>query len=62
MIRKDFPDLVYKTQREKFEAIANDVMELHKRGQPVLVGTVSIEKIRTALGDAQEIAACPTTS
>ncbi len=44
MIRKDFPDLVYKTQREKFEAIANDVKELHKRGQPVLVGTVSIEK------------------
>jgi preprotein translocase subunit SecA len=44
MIRKDFPDLVYKTQREKFEAIAHDVMELHKRGQPVLVGTVSIEK------------------
>ncbi len=44
MIRKDFPDLVYKTQREKFEAIAADVKELHKRGQPVLVGTVSIEK------------------
>ena len=44
MIRKDFPDLVYKSLREKFEAIANDVMELHKRGQPVLVGTVSIEK------------------
>ncbi len=44
MIRKDFPDLVYKTQREKFEAIAADVKELHQRGQPVLVGTVSIEK------------------
>ena len=44
MVRKDFPDLVYKTQREKFEAIAADVKELHKRGQPVLVGTVSIEK------------------
>ncbi|MFP5259990.1 MAG: SEC-C metal-binding domain-containing protein, partial [Acidobacteriota bacterium] len=44
MIRKDFPDLVYKTQREKFEAIAADVKELHKLGQPVLVGTVSIEK------------------
>jgi preprotein translocase subunit SecA len=44
MIRKDFPDLVYKTQREKFEAIAADVIDLHKRGQPVLVGTVSIEK------------------
>ncbi|KHK01124.1 preprotein translocase subunit SecA [Desulfovibrio sp. TomC] len=44
MVRKDFPDLVYKTQREKFEAIAADVKELHKLGQPVLVGTVSIEK------------------
>jgi len=44
MVRKDLPDLVYKTQREKFEAIAADVQELHKRGQPVLVGTVSIEK------------------
>ena len=44
MVRKDFPDLVYKTQREKFEAIAADVKELHGRGQPVLVGTVSIEK------------------
>jgi len=44
MVRKDFPDLVYKTQREKFEAIAADVKDLHKRGQPVLVGTVSIEK------------------
>jgi len=44
MIRKDLPDLVYKTQREKFEAIAHDVGELHKKGQPVLVGTVSIEK------------------
>ncbi|MHC1791689.1 preprotein translocase subunit SecA [Solidesulfovibrio sp.] len=44
MVRKDFADLVYKTQREKFEAIAADVKELHQRGQPVLVGTVSIEK------------------
>jgi len=44
MIRKDLPDLVYKTQREKFEAIAHDVKELHAKGQPVLVGTVSIEK------------------
>ena len=44
MVRKDFPDLVYKSQREKFEAIAADVKELHKLGQPVLVGTVSIEK------------------
>ncbi|MFZ5812953.1 MAG: preprotein translocase subunit SecA [Thermodesulfobacteriota bacterium] len=44
MIRKDFPDLIYKSQQDKFKAIAADVKELHKKGQPVLVGTVSIEK------------------
>ncbi len=54
MIRKDFPDLVYKTQREKFEAIAKDVKELHKRGQPVLVGTVSIEKSELLSGMLQK--------
>ena len=50
MIRKDFPDVIYKTQREKFEAIAGDVQELHKKGQPVLVGTVSIEKSELLAG------------
>jgi preprotein translocase subunit SecA len=54
MIRKDFPDLVYKTQREKFEAIAADVKELHKKGQPVLVGTVSIEKSELLSGLLQK--------
>ncbi|MGD9610260.1 MAG: preprotein translocase subunit SecA [Desulfovibrionaceae bacterium] len=44
MVRKDFPDLVYKTHKEKFAAITADVKELHQKGQPVLVGTVSIEK------------------
>ncbi|QLA17394.1 preprotein translocase subunit SecA [Desulfolutivibrio sulfoxidireducens] len=44
MVRKDFPDLIYKTMDDKFKAIAADVKELHKKGQPVLVGTVSIEK------------------
>jgi len=44
MVRKDFPDLIYKNQNDKFKAIAADVKELHKKGQPVLVGTVSIEK------------------
>jgi len=44
MMRKDFPDLVFKTQREKFEAICKDIGELNRKGQPVLVGTVSIEK------------------
>jgi preprotein translocase subunit SecA len=44
MIRKDMPDLVYRTEREKFEAIVAEVKELNKKGQPALVGTISIEK------------------
>ena len=44
MIRLDFPDSIYKTQQEKYNAIADDIAELHASGQPVLVGTVSIEK------------------
>ncbi|MBV5266970.1 MAG: preprotein translocase subunit SecA, partial [Burkholderiaceae bacterium] len=43
MIRHDFPDMIYKTKKEKFEAVMNDIAELHKRGQPVLVGTISID-------------------
>ena len=42
-IRKDELDLVYKTNREKFEAVITDIRECHERGQPVLVGTTSIE-------------------
>ncbi len=44
MIRKDFPDMVYRTEREKFSAIVEEVADLHQKGQPVLVGTISIEK------------------
>ena len=43
MIRLDFPDLIYKTRREKFNAAIEEIKELHKKGQPVLVGTVSID-------------------
>jgi preprotein translocase subunit SecA len=42
-IRKDELDLVYKTNREKFEAVIHDIRDCHERGQPVLVGTTSIE-------------------
>ncbi|HEX6708143.1 MAG TPA: preprotein translocase subunit SecA [Albitalea sp.] len=42
-IRKDELDLVYKTAREKFEAVTDDIRDCHERGQPVLVGTTSIE-------------------
>ena len=44
MIRKDQPDLVYRTEEAKYEAVADDLVERHKKGQPVLVGTVSVEK------------------
>ncbi len=44
MQRMDQSDLVFKTEDAKFEAVANDIMERHRKGQPVLVGTVSVEK------------------
>ncbi len=44
MIRKDHPDAVYKNQRGKFMAAVTKVKELHAKGQPVLIGTISIEK------------------
>ena len=44
MIRKDQPDVVYKTERGKFNAVIEDIIKHHEKGQPVLVGTISIEK------------------
>ena len=44
MIRVDLPDQVYRTQKEKYDAVVLDIIERHQVGQPVLVGTVSIEK------------------
>jgi preprotein translocase subunit SecA len=44
MVRIDFPDIVYRTEREKFNAVVEEIKELHAKGQPVLVGTISIEK------------------
>jgi preprotein translocase subunit SecA len=43
MVRKDLPDLIYLTGEEKFEAILEDIKDCVERGQPVLVGTISIE-------------------
>ncbi len=43
MIRDDRPDFIYRTQREKFIAIVQAIKELYEKGQPVLVGTISIE-------------------
>lgn len=42
--REDAPDIIYRTENGKFEAVADKVAELYEKGQPVLVGTVSIEK------------------
>src|SRR3989338_4768411 len=44
LIRTNHPDQVYRTAREKFEAVVSEITQLHEKGQPVLVGTISIEK------------------
>ncbi|MEK6603760.1 MAG: preprotein translocase subunit SecA [Nitrospirota bacterium] len=49
-IRKDFPDVVFRTEKEKFTAIVEDITDCHTRGQPVLVGTISIEKSERLAG------------
>ena len=53
-IRKDELDLVYKTTREKFEAVIEDIRDCHERGQPVLVGTTSIENSELISGLLQK--------
>ncbi len=53
MVRADLPDMVYKTEREKFDAVIEDIKQRHAQGQPVLVGTISIEnseKLSARLG------------
>ena len=44
MVRKDHPDMIYKTEKGKYNAVAEDIAENYKKGRPVLVGTTSIEK------------------
>ena len=44
MLRKDYNDQIYRTEKEKYNAITNKIIECNKKGQPVLVGTTSIEK------------------
>jgi preprotein translocase subunit SecA len=44
MIRQDHPDIIYRTEAGKFKAVVEDIVERYRRGQPVLVGTISIEK------------------
>ncbi len=44
LIRYNYSDVVYKTEREKFKAVINEIKEMHKLGRPALVGTISVEK------------------
>jgi len=44
LIRTNYPDVVYKSEKEKFTAVCNEIEQLYKIGRPVLVGTISIEK------------------
>ena len=59
-IRKDELDLVYKTAREKFDAVIEDIRDCHERGQPVLVGTTSIENSELISGPARRRPSCRT--
>ncbi|PYP84938.1 MAG: preprotein translocase subunit SecA [Blastocatellia bacterium AA13] len=43
MVRKDFSDMIYRTEREKWDAVVNEIKDMHEKGQPSLVGTVSVE-------------------
>ncbi len=44
MVRIDHPDMIYKSEKSKFNAVIGEIEDLHKKGQPMLVGTISIEK------------------
>ena len=54
LIRHERPDMVYRTEREKFDAVVEEIRELHQKGQPVLVGTITIEKSRAARSDVEK--------
>ncbi len=61
LIRRDVPDVVYKTEREKFDAVVEDIIARHQKAQPILVGTVSIEKSER-LPSCSRSAGCATRS
>ncbi|MBM3251357.1 MAG: preprotein translocase subunit SecA [Candidatus Omnitrophica bacterium] len=44
LVRTNYPDCIYKTEKEKFDAVVNEINELYAKGQPILVGTISIDK------------------
>ena len=47
LIRNNYSDIIYRTEREKFKAVIKEIVEVHKMGRPILVGTVSIDKSET---------------
>jgi len=47
LIRNSYSDVIYRTEREKFKAVIKEIIEVHKMGRPILVGTVSIDKSET---------------
>jgi preprotein translocase subunit SecA len=44
LLRTNYPDVIYGTEREKYEAVVDEITELYEKGEPVLVGTTSVEK------------------
>jgi preprotein translocase subunit SecA len=60
MLRADASDIVYRTIKEKYKAVADDIATVHETGQPMLVGTTSIEKVELLVADfaAQGREAC----
>ncbi|MBJ7358634.1 preprotein translocase subunit SecA [Nocardioides sp.] len=55
MLRVDQPDLVYRTEEAKYDAVVEDIAERHRKGQPVLVGTVSVEKSEHLSGKLRKL-------
>ncbi|GAB3257328.1 preprotein translocase subunit SecA [Nocardioides dilutus] len=55
MLRVDNPDLVYRTEEAKYDAVVEDIAERHRKGQPILVGTVSVEKSEHLSGKLRKL-------
>jgi preprotein translocase subunit SecA len=60
LIRHEFPDVVYRTEREKFNAAIEEIKEYHLRGQPVLVGSIAIEKSERLSAALKKSGVAPT--
>jgi preprotein translocase subunit SecA len=60
LIRHEHPDVVYRTEREKFHAVIEEIKEYHVRGQPVLVGTIAIEKSERLSAQLRKSGLLPT--